>query len=106
MNRPMIAPIISPREIHKNAVDHGWWIEPRGIPELVALIHSEASEVLEGYRNRIPEGQHGCISEELADIIIRVFDMAEALKIDIIGAVERKHKINIARPYRHGNKVC
>lgn len=32
------------KEIHENAVAHGWWDEERGFPEVLALIHSEVSE--------------------------------------------------------------
>lgn len=42
-------------EIHKNAVNHGWWDEPRDIYEIYSLIHSEFSEALEEYRNNMPE---------------------------------------------------
>lgn len=38
-------------EVHKNAVDHGWWEGERTFPEIVALIHSEVSEALEEYRD-------------------------------------------------------
>lgn len=34
-------------EVHKNAVEHGWWEGERTFPEIVALIHSEVSEALE-----------------------------------------------------------
>ena len=38
------------REIHKNAVDHGWWEGERDLDEIYALIHSEWSEALEEAR--------------------------------------------------------
>lgn len=39
------------KEAHQNAVDHGWWEEPKSMGELLALIHSEVSEALEEHRN-------------------------------------------------------
>lgn len=38
------------KEIHENAVAHGWWEEDRPAYEIIALIHSEWSEALEEYR--------------------------------------------------------
>lgn len=38
------------KEVHQNAVDHGWWEEDRPIEEIIALIHSEWSEALEEAR--------------------------------------------------------
>ena len=98
--------ITSPAAIHENAVEHGWWETEREIPELLCLIHSEVSEALEGYRNQIPDGQKGCLAEELADVVIRIFDLCHRFDIDIAAAVARKHEQNKLRSYRHGNKLC
>lgn len=38
------------KEIHQNAVDHGWWETKRDFAETAALIHSEWSEALEEAR--------------------------------------------------------
>lgn len=38
------------KEIHDNAVAHGWWDEPRNLLEIAALCHSELSEAVEERR--------------------------------------------------------
>lgn len=38
------------KEVHENAVAHGWWDDKREAPEIIALIHSEWSEALEEAR--------------------------------------------------------
>ena len=90
------------KDIHLNAVYHGWWETQRPVPELLCLIHSEVSEALEAYRNQDEKN----LAEELADIVIRVFDMAEGLDIDIEKEIIIKHEHNKTREYRHGGKVC
>ena len=90
------------KEIHKNAINHGWWEEPCNIPVALCMVHSEVSEALEAYRNHDNEN----FSEELADIIIRVFDLAEGLNINIEKAMVEKHTENIKRSYKHGGKAC
>ena len=48
-----------------------------------------------------PEG----IAIELADLLIRVFDMSRELKIPILSALDWKMDYNKTREYRHGNKT-
>ena len=108
-NSPCIRDFVyiqSPAEIHKLARSKGWWDNPRPIPELLCLLHSEISEALESYRNNVPEGEKHCLSEELADLVIRIWDMSEGLGIDIVEAVRKKHSFNKTREYRHGDKRC
>ena len=88
--------------IHENAVRHGWWDNPRPIPETLCLIHSEVSEALEAYRNNDREN----FAEELADIVIRVLDAAEGYGIDLESEISKKYEINKVRDYRHGGKLC
>lgn len=102
------------KEIHNNAVQHGWWDNERGLPEVLCLIHSEVSETLEEYRNGhkpseiyySEDGKPEGIPIELADVIIRVLDYCAHAGIDIQSAITEKHQFNIGRPYKHGGKVC
>ena len=96
---------------HKNAVAHGFYETPPSIPERLALIHSEVSEALEDYRdgNMAPafraDGKPIGFPSELADIIIRVADLAGCEKIDLDEALKIKMAYNEKRPYKHGQKV-
>lgn len=111
-------------EIHRLAKEKGWYdgvdtinlwrLSPDYIPSKLALIHSEISEALEAYRkNGIPNVDgveevimgEGSFAEELADAVIRIFDLAGLLKIQIGSCILEKHNYNKLRPYRHGGKI-
>lgn len=123
------------KSIHANNEIRGFWdggIEAKNIGEVIALIHSEASEALEADRknhhaiksfnlinncNRIEtqnEKQYfkqefevsvkNSFEDELADIIIRVLDVCGAMKIDIDWHIEQKLKYNSLREYKHGKR--
>lgn len=100
------------KEAYGNAKEKGWWDEPRNDFELMALIHSEVSEVVEDLRvgkvglNFEENGKPIGVPSELADILIRVFDYCGARGIDLEQAVRLKMAYNKTRPYRHGGKLA
>ena len=42
---------------------------------------------------------------ELADTVIRIADLCEALELDLENAIRQKHEFNKTRPYKHGKKI-
>lgn len=94
---------------HQLAKSSGWWDEFEQLPDnmkslwiasKVALIHSEASEALEGFRKGLNDDHlpHRKMAEvELADIIIRTLDLAGGLEMDLAGAVIEKLAYNQQR---------
>ena len=94
--------------IHDNAAVHGWWEEPREDGTLIALIMSEAAEALEALRKGNKPDEHcpqfSGAEVELADVVIRIMDMAEARGWNVAGAIVAKHEFNKGRPYKHGKE--
>lgn len=77
------------KDIHENAVNHGWWETERPRDETYAMIHSEVSEALDEYRNAKemvyfdgdkPEG----IAVELMDMVIRIIDYLQHDKAAVL----------------------
>ena len=96
------------KEIHKNAVDKGFWdrtVDPIFIAKQMMMIVSEVSEAMEAVRKDMDADQ---ISDEFADIIIRTLDLyagiAEAgyVKKSLDYAIKEKMERNTHRPKKHG----
>lgn len=89
----------------------GWCDREVPIPEQVALIHSEASEALESWRNNEPlswtdeKGKPQGIGSEYADIVIRCFHYCGLLGLDLDAELRRKMDYNDTRAFRHGGKL-
>ena len=94
------------QDINTTAVAKGWWDRERNDGEMIALIHSELSEALEALRNgnppddKIPE--YTGVEAEMADVLIRLFDISWARGWRVIDAMLAKMEMNKTREYRHG----
>lgn len=94
-------------DIYDDNVSAGWYCDPktgerieRNVGEMLALIHSEISEALEGYRKNLMDDHlphRRMIEVELADAVIRICDLAGYLGLDLGGALEEKREYNANR---------
>lgn len=82
-----------------------WWKDgdtqnPLMFSNKLCLIHSEISEAMEGDRKGLKDDHlpHRDMREvELADAVIRIFDLSGAYGMDIGGAIEEKLAYNAQR---------
>lgn len=85
---------------HNRSVDAGWHNTPREDGTMIALIHSEISEAMEGLRKDLMDDHlpHRKMAEvELADAVIRIFDFAGLKSYDIESAIFEKLEYNLNR---------
>jgi NTP pyrophosphatase (non-canonical NTP hydrolase) len=76
--------------------------DTRHVLSWLLLVVTEVVEAAEAVR----KGDTSNLCEELADVCIRVFDVAATLGIDLERAIEAKMAYNETRPYRHGGKLA
>ena len=103
--------------------EKGWHDVQRSFGDLVALLHSEVSEMLEAFRDwgindatnlkcLVCHGDgvpHVCkpegVGSEMADVLIRLLDMSARYGVNLAAEYDRKMAYNRTRPYRHGGKA-
>jgi len=93
------------KQVH-HANEH-WWTDletgerlNRNVGEMLALVHSEISEALEGHRKGLMDDKlphHPMITVELADALIRMLDICGGLGLDLGTAFVDKMQYNTQR---------
>jgi len=84
-------------------------LERKNDGEMIALMHSELSEALEALRHgnppddKVPE--FSGVEAELADVIIRIFDLASQRGWRVAEALVAKMEMNKGRSVKHGGKL-
>lgn len=102
---------------HGQAKHNGWWTElgtgrdltstgyPKVLPtvnvgEKLMLIVTEVGEAMEGYRKSMMDDHlpnRNMLEVELADAVIRIFDLAGGIDVDLSGAIAEKLVYNGTR---------
>ena len=99
-------------QVHK--ANSKWWKNPatgepinRNVGEMLMLTVSELAEAMEGHRKGLNDDKlphRKMIEVELVDAVIRIFDIAEGLKMDLGGAFIEKMEYNRTR-HDHTNEA-
>lgn len=98
---------------HHLAVKAGWWncpvtgqpstpeyIQEVQVPRKLLLIHAEISEATEGHRKNLKDSHlphRDALEVELADALIRIFDLGGALGYNLGAAMAEKMLYNATR---------
>lgn len=97
------------KQLHKDSYNKGWWHDARGndlrdhpftFPTKAMLIVTEVAEAIEGDRKDIADThlpQYSMRAVELADVQIRLMDLAEAYGIDLLEVILAKKAYNKER---------
>lgn len=111
------------RYCHGFSEQAGWWYSPAAkldlkdvvnnpqgpvmqllagalVSQKLCLTHSEVSEGMEGHRKGLMDDKlphRSMLEVELADAVIRIFDLAGAMNLDLGGALVEKLVFNVSR---------
>lgn len=117
-------------EVYACNQQNGWFDDERRFAEDIALLHSEASEMLEAFRDGLLEtayehisttngskflsdqpeiegvlGKPVGIGSEAADVLVRLLDTCKRHDIDLFEEFRRKLDFNWTRGHKHGGKA-